>query len=86
MSSRIPMHSRRAMPSKQQITTEYLRRRKNTSREINKFLLEEILKEYSDDFERDGFHPNWIGICLNSASKGYGRMIASEIKKLNTCQ
>ena len=83
MSNRTSMLERSAMPNKDQIQTcvnEYMRRFKNTSRELPEEQMEEVIKEYSNDLKRGGFSKNWIKEALKSSMVGYGRMVRDEIK------
>ena len=83
MANRTPLNSRSAAPLKMQVqtaTNEYLRRMRNTSRELQENHLISILEDYSCDLKRGGYHPNWINTCLEAACTGYGRKVKSEIE------
>ena len=63
MANKTPMHSRSAAPEKDKIQTvvnEMLRRMKNTSRELEPEVLEQVIMDYSCDLKRGGFHKQWI--------------------------
>ena len=77
------MHSRSAAPLKDQIqtaTNEFLRRMRNTSRELPQDHLEEILQDYACDLRRGGYNNKWIRTCLDAASTGYGRKVKEEVE------
>ena len=58
MANRIPLHSRAAVPEKdriQTVTNEFIRRYKNTSRNLSVQVIEARIHEYSRDLRRGGF-------------------------------
>ena len=83
IANRIPFNSRAAYPQKdriQMISQEFIRRFKNTSRELPKFHIEEIVREFCQDLQRGGFNNKFISTCLESASKGYMKMVRLELE------
>ena len=82
VASRTPMNSRSAAPLRDQIqtaTNEFLRRMRNTSRELEEHHLTGVLSDYCCDLIRGGYHPNWVHTCIEAACKGYGRMVTEEL-------
>ena len=83
MAAKTPMNSRTAAPAKtliQTATNEFLRRMRNTSRELPSTFIESIIQEYACDLRRGGFHQGWVRLCLESAVKGYGRKVREELR------
>ena len=83
MANRTPMHSRAAAPEKDRVQTvanEFLRRLKNTSRELAPKVVEQVIQEYACDLKRGGFHSQWIRLALEAACRGYERMIGNQIR------
>ena len=82
VASYTPMHSKSAVPAKDQVqtvTNEFLRRMRNTSRDLGENHLQEVLGTYVCDLKRGGHHPNGIKVCLDAAATRYGRNIKEEI-------
>ena len=74
MANRTPLHSRAAVPEKdriQTVTNNFLRRLRNTSRDLDKTHIETILKTYCQDLRRGGYPGPWVAKCLEAALKGY---------------
>ena len=81
MAKQTPMHQRSACPEKDRVTTvvnEFMRRMKNTSRDLPRNHLEETLRTYAKDLRRGGFQTDWIKNALDAASKGYSRILKAE--------
>ena len=86
MANRTPLHSRAACPEGDRIQTvvnEFIRRMKNTSRNLPRHTLEATLAEYSCDLKRGGFSPNWVKKCLEAATTGYASMVQNEVNGAN---
>ena len=78
IANRTPFNARSAYPEKDRISTisqEYVRRFKNTSRELDRTHLETIIQEFSQDLMRGGFKRQFINTCLTAATKGYQKML-----------
>ena len=63
----------------QTASNEFIRRIKNTRRNLLVKFIESVIKEYSRDLRRGGFNQEWVKNALEDASIGYGRMVANEI-------
>ena len=82
MANKTPLHHRSAVIESNRIQTasnEFIRRFKNTSRNLPLQVIESVIKEYSRDLRRGGFTQEWVKNALNAASVGYGRMVANKI-------
>ena len=84
MATKTPMHQRSATPERDKVQTavnEFIRRFKNTSRQLKEDNIEQVVKEYCTDLRRGGFSPKWIRNALDAASKGYSRLVTAEVKE-----
>ena len=82
IANRTPFNSRAAYPERDKISTisqEFIRRFKNTSRELPKSVLESVVKEFCQDLMRGGFTNKFISTCLQAAAKGYTNMLKLDI-------
>ena len=73
-----PLARANAIPEKtlvQIAANEYLRRYRNTSRDLPPTEIEDVIRKYSEDLLRGGFTRDWIKQALKAATIGYSRMI-----------
>ena len=85
MANRTPLHFSAAVPERDRIQTatqEFIRRYKNTSRDLPACEIETILKEYSRDLRRGGFSQEWVARALDAGTTGYMRMVDNEIQDI----
>ena len=83
MSRRVKALKRSAVPmgtNSATVSAEFLRRLKNTSRELPVEVVENTLAEYAQELRWGGFSDEWIGETLGSAAIGYRRMVINEVE------
>ena len=82
MARSTPLLNRSAATSKSKsltATNEFLRRFRNTSRELPRSHLTEITDQYVIDLKRGGFPDNWIQEALRSAIRGYAKQVKRQV-------
>ena len=62
------------------VASEFLRRIKNTSRDINEKNIEATLSLYCKELKLGGFGEQWIEEALRSAAVGYERILKGELE------
>ena len=82
IASKTSFNMRSAGPVKdkvQQTSQEYLRRFRNTSRQLPDHHIEEVMSEIHKDLKRGGFTSQFIANSLRSATTGYMRMVKADL-------
>ena len=81
MSTKTPIMRRSAMPEgvvKATVSSEFIRRYKNVSRDLPSSKIEQVIEDYCSDLKRGGFTEGWIEDTLLTATKGYSKLIKLE--------
>ena len=77
-----PLMACAALPENIKVSTvsqETIRRMKNTSRDLNSQVIEDIISEYISDLLRGGFPKNWVFNSVMARVTGYSRMVKNEL-------
>ena len=78
-----PILRKSAMPEgivRSTVCNEFIRRFKNVSRDLPTNHIEQVTETYCQDLKRGGFPEEWIRETLQSAVKGYSKMVRMEIE------
>ena len=83
MANRVGNRKASAAPEQQKVSTtsqEFLRRLKNTSRDLPPEVIEEVIMTYMEELQEGGYTEDWRLEVLESAIKGYERIWKSEVE------
>ena len=83
IASKTPFNMRSAGPIRdkvRQTSQEFIRRFRNTSRQLPVHHIEEVTSEFCQDLKIGGFTSQFIAILLRSATIGYARMVKADIE------
>ena len=83
ISNKTPFNARSAAPIKdkiQQVSQEFLRRYRNTSRLLHPHHINRIQSDFCQDLKRGGFDHKFITTSLRAATIGYIKMVRADLK------
>ena len=83
IANKTPFTSRSAGPQKdkiQQVSQEFIRRFRNTSRQLQVNHINEVISNFCQDLKRGGFDHTFISTSLRAATAGYLKMVRADLK------